>query len=71
MPDDVNDSFKVLNAWINEINLERLVKVNRITLPVFPDLTTDVPFWSHYEHVLLTTHGGAAAADLLVAARSA
>jgi hypothetical protein len=31
MPDDVNDSLKVLNAWINEMNLERMVKVNRIT----------------------------------------
>src|SRR5580765_2880278 len=55
MPDDVNDAFKILNAWINEINLERTVRVNRITLPVFPDLTTDVPFWNLYEHVLLTT----------------
>jgi hypothetical protein len=55
MPDDVNDAFKVMNAWINEINLERTVKVNRITLPVFPDLTTDVPFWNNYEHVLLTS----------------
>src|SRR5580765_9011990 len=55
MPDDVNDSFKILNAMIHEWNLERMVKVNRITLPVFPDLTTDVSFWSPYEHVLLTT----------------
>jgi hypothetical protein len=52
---DIADSFKVLNAWINEINLERVVKVNRINLPTFPDLTTDVPFWSPYEHVLLTS----------------
>jgi hypothetical protein len=55
LPEDVNDSFKVLNAWINEINLERSVKANRITLPVFPDLTTDVPFWDIYEHILLTS----------------
>jgi hypothetical protein len=54
MPDDVNDSLKVLNAWINEMNLERMVKVNRITLPLFSDLTTDVAFWTPYEHVLLT-----------------
>jgi hypothetical protein len=52
---DVDDSFKVLNAWINELNLERRVKVNTIVLPTFPDLTTDVPFWSSYEHVLLTS----------------
>ena len=55
MPDDVNDSFKILNAMINEWNLERMVKVNPITLPTFPDLTTDVSFWSPYLHVLLTT----------------
>ena len=55
LPDDVNDALTVLNAWINEINLERTVKVNRVTLPVFPDLTTDVPFWGAYEHVLLTS----------------
>ena len=52
---DVDDSFKILNAWINELNLERRVKVNTIVLPTFPDLTTDVPFWSSYEHVLLTS----------------
>ena len=55
LPDDTNDSFKVLNAWINEINLERTVKVNPIILPTFPDLTTDISFWSPYEHVLLTS----------------
>ena len=55
LPDDVNDAFTILNAWINEINLERMVKVNRVTLPVFPDLTTDVPFWTPYQHVLLTS----------------
>jgi hypothetical protein len=55
MAQDVDDSFKVLNAWINELNLERTVKVNRINLPPFPNLTTDVPFWSPYEHVLLTS----------------
>jgi hypothetical protein len=53
--DDVNDSFKILNAWINELNLERSVKANRIVLPTFPNLTTDVTFWSPYEHVLLTS----------------
>ena len=55
MPDDVNDSFTVLNAWINELNLERTVRVNRTTLPIFPDLTTDVSFWTPFEHVLLTS----------------
>jgi hypothetical protein len=55
MADDVSDSFKILNAWINELNLERRVTVNRIVLPTFPDLTSDVSFWSPYEHVLLTT----------------
>jgi hypothetical protein len=54
MADDVNDSFKILNAWINELNLERMVQANRIVLPTFPDLTTDASFWSPYEHVLLT-----------------
>ena len=55
MPDDVNDSARVLNAMISEWNLERQVRVNRIPLPGFPDLTTDVPFWTDFEHVLLTT----------------
>jgi hypothetical protein len=52
---DINDSFKVLNAWIGELNLERRVQVNAIVLPTFPDLTTDVSFWTPYEHVLLTS----------------
>ena len=55
MPDDVNDSFKILNAMIAEWNLERLVQVNREPVPPFPDLTTDVPYWNDFEHVLLTT----------------
>ena len=55
MPDDVNDSFRVLNAMIAEWNLERLVQVNREPVPPFPDLTTDVPYWNDFEHVLLTT----------------
>jgi hypothetical protein len=55
MPDDVNDSFRVLNAMIAEWNLERLVQVNREPVPPFPDLTTDVPYWTPFEHVLLTT----------------
>jgi acyl carrier protein len=55
MPDDVNDSFKILNAMIAEWNLERLVQVNREPAPPFPDLTTDVPYWTPFEHVLLTT----------------
>jgi hypothetical protein len=55
MPDDVNDSFKILNAMIAEWNLERLVQVNREPVPPFPDLTTDVPYWTPFEHVLLTT----------------
>ena len=55
MPDDVNDAHKVLNAMILEWEWERTVLVNRTPLPTFPDLTTDVPFWSAYEHVLLTT----------------
>lgn len=53
--DDVNDCFKILNAWISELNLERRVHVNTIVLPTFPDLTTDVSFWGPYEHVLLTS----------------
>jgi hypothetical protein len=53
--EDMADGFKILNAWINELNLERRVKVNRIVLPVFPDLTTDVSFWEPYTHVLLTS----------------
>jgi hypothetical protein len=52
---DINDSFKVLNAWISELNLERRVMVNTVVLPPFPDLTTDVSFWTPYEHVLLTS----------------
>jgi len=55
MAEDLNDSFKILNAMINEWNLQRRVQVNRITLPVFPDLTTDVAFWDNFVHVLLTT----------------
>ena len=55
LPDDVNDAFKVMNAWINELNIERRVSVNTIVLPTFPDLTTDVQFWTPYEHVLLTS----------------
>jgi hypothetical protein len=55
LADDVNDSYKIMNGWINQGNLERRVKVNPIVLPTFPDLTTDVPFWTPYEHVLLTT----------------
>jgi hypothetical protein len=55
LADDVNDSFKVLNAWISELNLERRVAVNPIILPTFPDLTTDIGFWEPYEHVLLTS----------------
>ena len=54
LADDINDSFTILNAWINEMNMERAVRVNRVILPTFPNLTTDVPFWSVYEHVLLT-----------------
>lgn len=53
--EDINDSFKVLNAWINQGNLGRIVQVNPMVMPTFPDLTTDVPFWTPYEHVLLTT----------------
>jgi hypothetical protein len=55
MAQDVNDAQKILNAMINEWNMERRVKVNPVVLPTFPDLTTDVPFWSSFEHVLLTT----------------
>jgi hypothetical protein len=56
MPDDVNDSFKALNAMIQEWNLERTIQVNpHPAVPTFPDLTTDVPYWTPYEHVLLTT----------------
>jgi hypothetical protein len=52
---DTADAFTILNAWVNEINLERANKVNRITVPTFPDMTTDVSFWTPYEHVLLTS----------------
>jgi hypothetical protein len=52
---DIADSFKILNAMIAEWNLERLVQVNREPVPPFPDLTTDVPYWDDFEHVLLTT----------------
>lgn len=52
---DTSDAFSILNAWINEINLERINKVNPIVCPVFPDQTTDVPFWTPVEHVLLTS----------------
>jgi hypothetical protein len=55
LPADTADAFTILNAWINEINLERVNKANRITVPTFPDMTTDVPFWTPYEHVLLTS----------------
>jgi hypothetical protein len=45
MPDDVNDSFKALNAMIQEWNLERTIQVNpHPAVPTFPDLTTDVPY---------------------------
>lgn len=53
--DDVNDSFRVLNALINEWNLERTIQVNPVVLPPFPDLVTNVPYWTPYEHVLLTS----------------
>jgi hypothetical protein len=52
---DTADAFTILNAWINEINLERANKSNRIVVPTFPDMTTDVSFWTPYEHVLLTS----------------
>jgi len=52
---DTADAFTILNAWINEINLERANMVNREVCPTFPDMTTDVPFWTSYEHVLLTS----------------
>jgi hypothetical protein len=41
---------------IQEWNLERTIQVNpHPAVPTFPDLTTDVPYWTPYEHVLLTT----------------
>ncbi len=55
MADDVNDTFTVLNALIGQMNTERTVKANRVVLPLFPDLTTDIAFWSPHTHVLLTT----------------
>ena len=55
LPEDVNDSFKILNALIGHLNIERHNKVNRTVLPLFPDLVTDVSFWSPFEHVLLTS----------------
>ena len=56
MPDDVNDAFYILNGWIEQQNLVREVMVNPEVLPIFPDLTTDVPFWDGAGclHVLLT-----------------
>jgi hypothetical protein len=56
MPDDVNDAFYILNGWIEQQNLVRAVMVNPEVLPIFPDLTTDVPFWDGAGclHVLLT-----------------
>lgn len=51
---DTADAFTILNAWINEINLDRSNRVNREVVPTFPDMTTDVPFWTPFEHVLLT-----------------
>jgi hypothetical protein len=51
---DIDDSFKILNAWINNENIVRRVQANPVVIPTFPNLTTDVPFWSVYEHVLLT-----------------
>ena len=55
LPADTADAFKILNAWLGEINLERANMVNREVVPTFPDLTSDVAFWSPYEHVLLTS----------------
>jgi hypothetical protein len=55
LADDVNDAFTVLNAWVNELNLERTVAVNRTVVPTWPDLVTDVPFWTPYQHVVLTS----------------
>ena len=52
---DLDDGLVILNAWIEELNLERRVKVNRVVLPTFPDFTTDVPFWEPFRHVLLTS----------------
>ena len=52
---DTADAFTILNAWINEINLERANMVNREVCPTFPDMTTDVPFWTPFDHVLLTS----------------
>jgi hypothetical protein len=54
LADDINDSFRVMNAWINNENIVRRIQVNRVVIPTFPDLTTDVPFWTPFEHVLLT-----------------
>lgn len=55
LAEDVNDALTVLNALIGHLNIERGVKANRDLLPIFPDLTTDVTFWSPYTHVLLTS----------------
>ena len=55
LADDVNDSFTLLNALIGMWNLERAVQINQIQLQFFPDLTSDVPFWDPYTHVLLTS----------------
>jgi hypothetical protein len=46
LAEDVNDSFRVLNAMIGMWNIGRGVTVNLRVLPTFPDLTTDVPFWT-------------------------
>jgi hypothetical protein len=55
LPEDTNDAFRILNAMIGMWNIGRGVTVNLRVLPTFPDLTTDVPFWTPNEHVLLTT----------------
>lgn len=52
--EDVNDSFRIMNAFINHMNLQRIVVANPNTLPTFTDLVHDVPYWTPYEHMLLT-----------------
>lgn len=52
---DTADALIILNDMINQWQLQRTVMVIPTTLPTFPDLTTNVSFWTGKENVLLTT----------------
>lgn len=51
----IDTGFALLNDSISQWQIERTVKVISGTLEAFPDLTTDQPFWTPYENLLLTT----------------